>query len=54
MSAHGRVYEGELLSGPWRFESDSDLRPVAPGQTLVFYDREVGDTVIGAATVVAP
>ena len=54
VSAHGRVYEGELLSGPWRFESDSDLRPVAPGQTLVFYDREVGDTVIGAATVVAP
>jgi tRNA-specific 2-thiouridylase len=53
VSAHGRVYDGELRSNPWRFESDSDLRPVAPGQTLVFYDREVGDTVVGAATVVA-
>jgi tRNA-specific 2-thiouridylase len=51
-SAHGRVHEVTVESAPrWRVVLDQPQRPVAAGQSVVLYDPEMPDVVVGAAIV---
>ncbi|MEI8127607.1 MAG: tRNA 2-thiouridine(34) synthase MnmA [Actinomycetota bacterium] len=53
-SAHGRPKTGVLRSGTsWRLVLDEPARPVAPGQTVVFYALDDPNLVEGAAVVAA-
>lgn len=51
-SAHGPGLSARLRGpGPWSVTFDEPQRPVAPGQSVVFYDVAHPDEVLGAAVV---
>jgi len=51
-SAHGRPMEATLsFDTTWSLELDAPARPVAPGQTVVFYREDEPSIVEGAAIV---
>ena len=51
-SAHGRPRQATLRhDGGWRLEFNEPIRPVAPGQTVVFYSVDDEEVVQGAALV---
>ncbi|MDE3064853.1 MAG: tRNA 2-thiouridine(34) synthase MnmA [Acidobacteriota bacterium] len=51
-SAHGAAQGATLRARPrWRLDLDAPARPVAPGQTVVFYRADAPQIVEGAATV---
>ena len=51
-SAHGKAQPGTLrFDGRWKVELGEPARPVAAGQTIVFYDLDDPDLVQGAAIV---
>jgi tRNA U34 2-thiouridine synthase MnmA/TrmU len=51
-SAHGKVTKGTLrYTDCWKVELDDPVRPVAAGQTIVFYNPNDPDLVQGAAIV---
>ena len=53
-SAHGRPQGATVVCEPnWALELDDAARPVAPGQTVVFYRRDEPTIVEGAAIVAA-
>lgn len=51
-SAHGRTEEGRIVfNGEWRLDVDRLVRPVASGQSVVFYQPDKPNLVVGAAMV---
>jgi tRNA-specific 2-thiouridylase len=52
ISAHGRP-GGALVvhHDGWHLEFDEPMRPIAPGQSVVFYDHDDPEVVCGAAVV---
>jgi len=52
VSAHGTPLPGRLVRDEaWRVVFDAPVRPVAAGQSAVFYDVNAPDVVVGAALV---
>ena len=53
-SAHGTAQAATLRAAPrWHLDLDQPARPVAPGQTVVFYSSAEPEIVEGAATISA-
>ena len=53
-SAHGTPVDAVLRhDGQWSVEFATAIRPVAPGQSVVFYDRDDPTIAVGAAVVSA-
>ncbi len=51
-SAHGTPVGGVIRhDGPWSVEFVTAIRPIAPGQSVVFYDRDDPIIAVGAAIV---
>jgi tRNA U34 2-thiouridine synthase MnmA/TrmU len=51
-SAHGRSLLATLsLKGECRLDFSEEIRPIAPGQSVVFYREDEPSVVLGAAVV---